>query len=219
MSQSPRKCRAKNLLKCPHHNPYTNKDIVISHGVPVVKNKFQAGDFAKSFNVKNSINGYFDGSWEDLEKLVKKHRKNFEPGTGAVNNDVILVTVPSEGFYTAITTITDNNRATVTERDIVRREGEKPVGMKIVKGVKEPAQFVKVVCYRADVLEQDNGRTTDAEWEIVAINAQPDFDSPMHPATMLRNSNHDEGGTLREYTQQEWDVSYAYWDNHAYIED
>jgi hypothetical protein len=232
MSSFPKNCKAKDPLKCRHHSPFKNSlpqaektvktkktpELVMSRGVKVIKGKFQSGDFAKGFNTPDSINGYYDGSWEEVEKLVKKHRKDFEPGTGSVDNDVILVNVPAKGFYTAITAIDDDNKHLVEEKDYVRREGEKSVGIKTIKGKKEPAKFVKVVCYRADVLAQDDGRTTDAEWEIVAINAQSDEYTPMHPTTMLRNANHDEGGTLREYSDKDWSDAYSYWDTHAYLE-
>lgn len=237
MSSSFKNCKAKNPLNCRYHSPFNDESmkssnvgaskpaapqkpqLVMSRGCKVVKGAFKTGKFAKGFNTRDSINGYYDGPWSDVEALVKKHQADFEPGTGSVDNDVILVNVPAKGFFTAITEIDDSNKHLVQEKDHVRREGEKSVGIKTVKGAKKPANFVKIVCYRADVLAQDNGRTTDAEWEIVAINAQPDAHAPMHPATMLRNANHDEGGTLRTYSEKEWAESYSYWDKHAYLED
>lgn len=99
-----------------------------------------------------------------------------------------------------------------------RNDGEKPVLTKIMHGVEKPAaNVVKIVVYRADVLAADDGRSTDAEWEIVAILAQDEENVPMNPSTMLRNANHDEGGTLRTYSDQEWIDAYAYWENHAFI--
>lgn len=199
-------------------NPAITGKLALSNGVLVEKGKFQTSEFARSFNQPEGVNSYYEGSWEDLEKLVTAHKEDFEPGTGSVDNDVILVNVPKEGFYTSIVEITDSNRHLVEERDHVRQEGEKPVSMKIISGVKQPAEYVQIVCYRADVLAKDDDRSNNAEWEIIAINAQKDKVTPMHPTTMLRNNNHEEGGTYREYTQKEWDDAYAYWENHAYIE-
>lgn len=231
---SERPCRAKNPETCREHGTKASflkeveaqaertsnmETLVFSHGVQVMKGKFQAGDFAKSFNTVEGSNSHYDGPWSEVEALTRKYQTDFEPGTGSVDNDVILVNVPAANFYTTITPITDENRHLVEERDHVRQDGEKPVSMKFIKGHKQPAKFVQIVCYRADVLARDDGRTTNAEWEIVAINAQLDKYTPMHPTTMLRNNNHDEGGTYREYSQKEWDDAHQYWENHAYSED
>lgn len=221
-------CQAKEPAFCRYHTknrtePYfldrEGRKVEISRGQYVIKNQFKTGDFAKKFNDPKGTNSHFDGSWEELEQIVVAHKHDFEPGTGSVGNDVILVNVPAEKFYTSIVEITPENAHLVEEREHVRNEGEKPVAMKFIKrDNKTPAKFVQVVCYRADVLAQDNDRSTSAEWEIIAVNAQLDKVTPMHPTTMLRNANHDEGGTLREYTEKEWADAYAYWENHAYID-
>lgn len=199
-------------------NPTAADQLTMSNGVLVIKGKFQASDFVKRLNTRVGIGSHYEGTWKELEQLVTAHQGDFEPGTGSVGNDVILVNVPPAGFYTSVTAITDKNRHFVEERNHVRQEGEKPVLMNVIKGQKEPATYVQVVCYRADTLERDSGRSSDAEWEIIALNAQKDKNTPMHPATMLRNTRHEQGGTYREYTQEQWDEAYAYWENHAYVE-
>lgn len=192
---------------------------VISHGVPVVKGLVVASSFVKSFSVKHGANSYFGGSWEELEALTMKHFADNEPGFGSVDNDVVLVNVPAENFYTSITSITPENEHLVEERVTERQEGEELVVLKVISGVKPPAKFVQIVCYRADTLAQDNDRSSDAEWEIVSVNAQDEKYVPMHPTTMLRNANHEQGGTYREYSEQEWADAYAYWATHAYVEE
>jgi hypothetical protein len=192
-------------------------ELVLSHGQMVLKDVFKAGDFIKSFNTVVGTQSYYTKNWEELEALVVAHRDDFEPGTGSVDNDVILVNVPAENFFTSIVEITENNAHLVRFEDVVRLEGEKSVKMNIIDGVKSPASFVQIVCYRADVLAQDDDRSTDAEWELIAINAQVDKVTPMHPTTMARNSNHDNGGTFREYSDEEWAAAEAYWDKHAYV--
>lgn len=196
-----------------------DKKLVLSHGQLVLKDKYLSGGFIKSFNTRIGHNSYYAGSWEELETLVQTHKHDFEPGTGSVDNDVILVNVPASGFFTPIIKIDDSNRHLVREEEYVRQEGEAPVITRRITGIKPPAKYVQVVCYRADVLAQDNSRTTDAEWAMIAILAQDEKRIPMHPTTMLRNTNHDKGGTYREYSQQEWDEAYSYWADHAYIEE
>lgn len=191
--------------------------LVVKNGVEVVEGKIAVGDFARSFNTKESINGYYEGSWEQLNALVKKHWDDNEPGAGSVDGDVLLVNVPKEGFYTNVVEITPENEASIITEEWVRQSGEKPVIARYLVGDKPPASYVQVVVYRADVLAQDNDRTTNAEWEIVAILANKDKVTPMDPTTMARNTNHEEGGTFREYSQKEWADAEAYWSRHAYI--
>jgi hypothetical protein len=194
----------------------SDTQLVLSNGQLVLKDKFLAGDFIKSFNTRHSTQSHFSGSWAELEALVEAHRNDFEAGTGAVDNDVILVNVPATGFKSSIVEINETNKHLVEEVEVVRAEGEKPVIQKTIVAEKSPAKYVQIVCYRADVLAADDDRSTDAEWEIVAILAQLDKVTPMDPTTMLRNSNHEEGGTKRSYTDEEWAAAYAYWETHAY---
>lgn len=227
MTVAARPCRAKNPGTCKYHTALNTpffkakdgKILELSHGQYVVKGLFKTSVFAQTFNTKESSNSYFDGSWEEIETLVTQYQHDFEPGTGSVDGDVILVNVPPENFYTPIVEITDENAHLVEEVEHVRMEGEKPVVTKIVKGQKPPANFVQIVCYRADVLAQDNDRSNEAEWEIIAVNGQKDKNTPMHPTTMLRNSQHDKGGTFRVYSDAEWEEAYTYWSSHAYIQE
>lgn len=193
-------------------------ETVIKHGVPVVEGAISVSDFARNVNVRsNPGSSYFEGSWDELVGLVRTHWESQEPGTGSVDGDVVLVRVPVAGFFTPIVRVTEENEHLVQVEEYVRQEGEKPVLRRYVPGVGcSPAEVVKIVCYRADVLAQDAGRSSDAEWEIITILAQLDEHTPMNPVVMLRNSNHEVGGTFREYSDEEWAEAYAYWDVHAY---
>lgn len=195
------------------------KKLVESNGQMVIKGEVSSSDFVKGFSIKEGINGYYDGSWKNLQNLVKEHFDDNEPGIGSENGDVLLINVPNDNFYTSIVEVDDSNKHLVEEIEHIRGEGEKPVYMKVIKGMeKPPAKDTQIVVYRADTLAQDNDRSTDAEWEIVSVNAQIERNTPMHPTTMIRNAEHEEGGTERTYTDKEWADAYAYWDNHAYIE-
>lgn len=195
--------------------------LVMSHGQLVRKGIVGTSNFVKGFSVREGGNSYFTGTWEELEQLVMEHFDNHEWGTGSKNGDVLLVNVPPEGFRTSIVEVTDENRHLIEEVEKVRREGEKPYKTKVIRNgmTKQPAKFAKVVIYRADVLALDNDRSTDAEWEIVSVNAQNDERTPMHPTTMMRNAQNEEGGTLRTYTDEEWAEAYAYWETHVSVEE
>jgi len=193
-------------------------DLVLSNGEMVIKDLVKASDFVKGFSTRIGHNSYFNGTWVELEVLVMQHFKNNEPGTGSVNGDVLLVNVPAENFHTSIIEITDENRHLVEEIEYVRQAGEKPVITRVIKNIDKPAaNFAKVVLYRADILAKDNDRSTMAEWEIISINAQNEESVPMSPKTMLRNTNNETGGTYREYTEEQWNEAYEYWNNHASI--
>jgi len=214
-------CRAKKPWFCRYHIrsgfPFTNRNgetLILKQGVWVVEDKLTVSDFAKTFNTPDGDNAHYGGSWSELQELVKAHWSEQEPGLGSVDGDVILVTVPSEGFFSSVVEITEDNQSSVFHESVVRQEGEKPVMLPFIEGVKHPAVGVQVVCYRADVLQQDDDRSSDAEWEIVAV---IDKDVPMYPETMKRNSNHEAGGTLRVYTDEEWAVSEKFWATHAYV--
>lgn len=194
-------------------------ELVMKNGELVVEGKVVVGGFLREVVSKdNGKNSRFSGTFEELEQLVSENFWNVEAGTGSVDGDVVLVKVPAEGFFSTVAEITDENRHLLVYENVARVEGEAPVLKKFLVGVEPvPANFVKIVCYRADTLARDGGRTSDAEWEIVAILSQTVENVPMEPSTMRRNSNRDVGGTYREYTLEEWVESEKFWANHAHV--
>lgn len=214
-------CKAKKPWACPHHTrslvPFFNQEnemIVTKHGVPVVEGKIAVSEFARTFNTPQNGNTHYEGDWQELLSLVEHCWEHQERGLGSVDGDVVLVTVPEAGFFSSVVEITEANKHLVFREETVRQEGENPVMLTFLEGEKTPASAVQVVCYRADVLQQDDDRSSDAEWEIIAV---IDKGVPMHPETMERNSNHEAGGTLRVYTDEEWAVSEKFWSTHAYV--
>lgn len=197
----------------------TDSTLTLSHGQLVKAGEVAVGGFLREVIAKTEENRRYFGTLEELEALVKANLDNFEPGSGAVDGDVRLVRVPTEGFFTNIVPITEGNASTLKAKYEARVEGEAPVvKLVIVSDELIPASVVKIVVYRADVLAKDDDRTTDAEWEIVAILAQPEEVVPMHPTTMARNALNLKGGTLRGYTNEEWAEAEYFWQNHAYLE-
>lgn len=195
---------------------------VISHGVPVVPGKIAVSDFLKEAVEKTGGNRKFSGSFEELEALTSAHMDDWKPGMGSVDGDVRIVNLPTEGFFTEIVEITPENSLLLEAVYGARREGEEPVPTFILRGVEpDQAHSVGIVIYRADVLARDNDRSSDAEWEVVAILADPKLHNgasvPMHPTTMARNAAHLEGGTFREYTSEQWLEAILFWQRHARI--
>jgi hypothetical protein len=72
--------------------------------------------------------------------------------------------------------------------------------------VVRPARTVDIVCYSAEALmENDGGRSTDCDWEIVTfLCTDEDEQEPMTPLTMARNFLEKPGGTRSVYTSREF---------------
>jgi len=81
-------------------------------------------------------------------------------------------------------------------RRVVGREHEPPKVIVIPIDPKITCRYVDIILYRADVLEEDGDRSTDADWEIISINGRVDKEAPpMDPMTIVRNWKHLPGGT------------------------
>jgi len=182
----------------------------------VFKNFIKCSEFVKR---QTSLSGYshFDGSWELLEELVEYiwiyFPQNIRPG---YREGVVLVDVPPLKFYSSIIEINEKSKLTVDYAP--RLPGEDPFIRVAAKGKKQPAKYVSIVLYRHDVLAEDNDRSSDAEWEIIAIKARvSEKEEPMDPYTMARNFLHMKGGTKGNFTVQQFAESIVYWSNHAML--
>lgn len=199
-----------------------HEDIIteISHGCEVISDQVAVSGFLREAIEKAGGNRKFTGTLDELEDLTMAHMANWKPGMGAVDGDVRIVELPTAGFLTDIVAITPENSHRLEVTYAARRDGEEPVPQFFLRGI-EPveAATVGIVIYRADVLDRDSDRSSLAEWEIVAILADPALPEgksvPMHPATMARNAAHLEGGTFREYSAEQWLEAVLFWQRHA----
>jgi len=194
-------------------------ELTLSHGEFVRVGAVAVSNFLQEVMAKSDENRRYSGTLKDLTALVEANLDNFEAGTGSVEDDVRLVRVPTENFFTNIVPITDDNAASIRLKWEARVEGEAPVSKLVIEDeTLIPASVVKIVIYRADTLARDSGRSSDAEWEIVAVLAQPAESVPMHPNTMARNALHQAGGTYREYDNKTWAEAIDFWQRHVYLE-
>lgn len=157
---------------------------------------------------------HFAGSFEELAKLAEAHFGEAKPG---YRDGVVLVPVPAEGFFSGVVEVTPETplRATFT----ARRKGEEPyLQVEAVGGEKSPARFVEVVLYRHDVLAVDNSASTEAEWEVISVNARATEGlEPLTPMAMARNFLRLPGGTAAEYTVEEFARAIVYWSTRAML--
>lgn len=153
---------------------------------------------------------YYAGTTEDLVKIVEENFDNAKPG---YKDGVLMVPVPVEGFYSAVCKIDEDS--ILESRMESRRAGEEVVLVTVVKnGKKLPAKEVNIVLYRHDVLGAD--ASTNAEWEIISINASLiEGGEPMTPTAMARNMLVKAGGTKAEYTAEQFAEAVWFWSQHA----
>lgn len=171
------------------------------------------GSFVKR-QTKESGYSHFDGSWDDLCFLVAS-RMHYHSRQG-YRDGVILVDLPPKNFYSAIVDLSLFPETKLVSSYAARRPGEMPFIRTAAKGKKQQANYASVVLYRKDVLEENNERETEAEWEVVAIKARlSEEEEPMDPMTMARNFFHLQGGTQGDFSAEQFAKSIVYWNSHA----
>lgn len=148
---------------------------------------------------ENSPFSHFTGSWEQLEKMVEANR---EKAIGGDKLGSFLTPLPPEGFFTSFVKLTPETKLSVEYKP--RLPGEDFYLHIYAEGQKSPAKFVQIVTYSRELLGKD--ATTDADFEIVSINASPfeDVNVPMDPVTMTRNFLERPGGTKAVYSAGEF---------------
>lgn len=102
-----------------------------------------------------------------------------------------------------------------------RVEGEKPrkKTMALVDQLTD-ARYITAVLYHKDVLAEDNDRSTECEWEVVALLCQMDPEEPMNTSTLMANHFKADGGTATLMSpaqfEQELRKSYNYWRDRSF---
>ena len=114
----------------------------------------------------------------------------------------------------------DENSELVSK--LVRRRPDEDlyIQTRAIKGTPLIAEAVDLILYRNDVLAENDEQSTDAEWELVSINAIPSGLKiiPMGPITMMRNQLELPGGTKAHYSSDEWAESVRFWQEFAGLE-
>jgi hypothetical protein len=161
---------------------------------------------------------HFNGSWYLLEEIVQYIYNYFPQNIRQGYRDgVVLVDLPPYNFYSSIIKIDEDTELVANYAP--RVEGEAAFIRICASGEKQPATYASVVLYRHDVLAEDKDRSTDAEWEIIAIKARTsNEEEPMDPYTMARNFLHLKGGTKGDFTAEQFAKSIVYWNHHCMMQ-
>jgi len=153
---------------------------------------------------------------------------------------VLVVPVAPYGFRTGLVTLREGDE--LVGRYEARRPGEEPRKSVYAKAAVEtlwasdeecdiyveemrekiPAIAVDVILYRHDVLAEDGDAETDAEWEIISVNARPTVGpEPIAPMVLMHNHFGSEGGTSTNMTLKEFEAalreSFEYWKDKAML--
>jgi len=155
------------------------------------------------------------GTPEALLELVAAHWSQRRPGRGRTDlSQVVVVPVPPTDFVGSTVAVDESTPLRAEWHQ--RAEGEEFVIRVRAGGEPEPARFAQVVLYSAETLLENGGRrSTEADWEVVALLAGAREDEPMDPVTMARNYLERPGGTYASYSAEEFAEAIYYWARHA----
>ena len=172
------------------------------------------------------IPGWTEKHDRDLVALLNEHDAVFWEGKGwgfttGYRKGVILVSVSTDdlpGLKSRVVRVNRGTEFVTVCKSRVPGETPRKKSMALVDELPD-AQFITAVCYHKDVLAEDNDRSTECDWEVVAVLCQVDKEEPMTPATMMANHFKADGGTATlmspETFEAELRKAYNYWKNRA----
>lgn len=174
------------------------------------------------------------------EQLLRAVEINLDQAKPGYRDGVLIVSVPPYGFRTGLVTLEEGDE--LVGRYEARREGEEPRKSVYARRTRDAlvssddecdiyvteerekvrAIAVDVILYRHDVLAEDGDAETDAEWEIISINARPTMqEAPIAPMVLMHNHFGSDGGTDTNMTPEEFESalreSFQYWKNKALL--
>ena len=164
--------------------------------------------------------GYAESYQEkDLLEMVSN---NSILSTAGYRDGVILVPILPRFMRCPVIPMTPDLEFKTTYESRVPGETPRKRTVAIV-GQLPIAHYVTAILYRADVLDEDGDRSSDKEWELVALLAHPTvMPEPMNVGTLMANHFKADGGTATNMTPEEFEAalreSYNFWKNHTLAE-
>lgn len=154
------------------------------------------------------------------EEVLARVNANFSQAKKGYREGVVLVPVPADGFFSSVVKLNPGDQLVGEFKS--RRAGEEPRKTIHAKGNKLPAKLVDVVLYHRDVLAENGDNSTDAEWEIISINGNPENEElPILPETLIANHFELSGGTATNMSDSEFvaalKTSALYWKDKAMV--
>jgi hypothetical protein len=150
---------------------------------------------------------HYKGSWSDL---ANRTVEEFEAGnfTKGYREGVFLVHMPKQEaslFYTFDNYPMFEGMALDAQWAKVPGRDHEPAKLQVtILEDKISCNYVDIIIYRKDVLQEDKDNTTGADYDIVSINGRLKKDAPpIDPMTLVRNWLHLPGGTEMKGTTPE----------------
>ena len=161
--------------------------------------------------------GYSE-SYNEAE-LIEMVSSNLDKTTEGYRKGVLLVPIDPRQLRCAVIPMSPEMEFETAYESRVPGETPRKKTMAIVD--KLPiTKYATAVIYHKDVLDEDNDRSTDADWEIIVIlaHAGPELE-PMTPATLMANHFKADGGTATLMTAMEFEMalreSHEFWKSHT----
>ena len=161
-------------------------------------------------------------SFEEIARHADEQMERGEFSTG-YRDGVRIVQADQEIISQFICPFVQISEETELEAQVVKRQEneESYIQVRAINGDPLPAGSVEFICYRHDVLNENNENSTDAEWEMISIHAIPIGvkELPMGPVTMMRNQLQLNGGTKAHYNSETCSKSVQFWQKIAPLKD
>ena len=135
--------------------------------------------------------------------------------------------MPNFTDWSGCVKITSENEAHLRSSYEARRENELPVLTRYFDASHmelKPSGFLDIILYSKEQISKENKATgvedvhgeLDYDYGIVSINPQDvDYECPMNPITMMRNSMISEGGSGVALVRENYMESVKFWSEHA----
>ena len=144
------------------------------------------------------------------EQLLARVQANFHKATQGYREGVLLVPVESDGFFSSTVLLQEGDK--FVGEYVARRPGEEPRKSTYVVANRHGEQVEKieavkvyVVLYSHAVLLEGKENETDADYEIVSVNASAtDEDAPIPTGALIANHFGLDGGTATKMTDSEF---------------
>jgi hypothetical protein len=174
----------------------------------------KANEFVARQTAESKFSNY-EGTIEEVVEMAHYKLNKMDPKEHA---PIMKLEVGPQGFKSGVVHV--KKAMPLSSELVTRRDGEDPYidTCAVGAGQKQDAAKVVLIVYSHVALAAD--ATTNADYELVSINAQlTTEEEPLTPVTMSRNFLGRHGGTKSEYTAEEFARSIAYWQDKAMIKE
>jgi len=161
------------------------------------------------------------------EELLARIQKNLDKAKPGYREGVILVPVEPDGFFSSTVLLREGD--VFVGEYVARKAGEEPrkstyvVSNKLGEPVEKiEAVSVDIVLYAHNVLAENDENDTDAEYEIISVNANAsEEEAPIPTGALIANHLQLSGGTATHLNNDEFvellRKSVSYWKDKSLV--